>query len=172
MFRKTTFAPCCCRRTDRGRRHPGGGAELADRPVTMVVPFGAGSASDTVGRVLAVGLSEVARATGHHRKYRRRRQHDRHRARREVPARRLPVRVRQRRLHGHRPDHAQAPLYNSATDFAAVGLVVEQPIVLITRKDLPANTMQEFVAYAKANQGKCSSAPPASARGRISPARG
>ena len=29
------------------------------RPVTMVVPFAAGSASDTVGRVLAAGLSEV-----------------------------------------------------------------------------------------------------------------
>ena len=48
----------------------------------------------------------------------------------------------------------KAPLYNSATDFAAVGLVVEQPIVLITRKDLPPNTMQEFAAYAKANQAK------------------
>ena len=52
------------------------------------------------------------------------------------------------------PTMHKAPLYNSATDFAAVGLVVEQPIVLITRKDLPANTMQEFAAYAKANQAK------------------
>ena len=29
------------------------------RPVTMVVPFAAGSSSDTAGRVLAVGLSEA-----------------------------------------------------------------------------------------------------------------
>src|SRR5687767_8319675 len=29
------------------------------RPITMVVPFAAGSASDTAGRVLAAGLSEV-----------------------------------------------------------------------------------------------------------------
>ena len=35
------------------------GAELAERPVTMVVPFAAGSSSDTAGRVLAVGLSEA-----------------------------------------------------------------------------------------------------------------
>ena len=29
------------------------------RPVTMVVPFAAGSASDTVGRILAARLSEI-----------------------------------------------------------------------------------------------------------------
>src|SRR5262249_30360725 len=42
-------------------------------------------------------------------------------------------------------------LYNSITDFSPVGLAVEQPIVLITRKDLPVNTLQEFIAHAKAN---------------------
>ncbi len=31
--------------------------EWPDRPVTMVVPFAAGSASDTVGRILAAGLA-------------------------------------------------------------------------------------------------------------------
>jgi len=49
------------------------------------------------------------------------------------------------------PTMHKRPLYNSVTDFTAVGLAVEQPIVLITRKDLPVNSMQEFVAYAKAN---------------------
>src|SRR5438874_8036410 len=29
------------------------------RPVTMVIPFAAGSSSDTAGRILAVGLSEA-----------------------------------------------------------------------------------------------------------------
>ena len=29
------------------------------RPVTMVVPFAAGSSSDTAGRILAIGLSEA-----------------------------------------------------------------------------------------------------------------
>src|SRR5258705_10252992 len=33
-------------------------------------------------------------------------------------------------------------------------MVVEQPIVLIVREDLPARTMAEFAAYAKANQAK------------------
>ena len=34
------------------------------------------------------------------------------------------------------------------------GLAVEQPVVLIARKDLPASTLPEFVAYAKANHKK------------------
>jgi tripartite-type tricarboxylate transporter receptor subunit TctC len=46
------------------------------------------------------------------------------------------------------------PAYNSLADFAPVALVVEAPLVLIARKDLPANDMKEFVAYAKANKDK------------------
>ena len=44
------------------------------------------------------------------------------------------------------------PAYNSTTDFAAVALMVEAPLVLIARKDLPVKDMKEFVAYAKANR--------------------
>jgi tripartite-type tricarboxylate transporter receptor subunit TctC len=40
------------------------------------------------------------------------------------------------------------------TDFEHVVLFSDSARVLIARKDLPANTMPEFVAYAKANQGK------------------
>jgi tripartite-type tricarboxylate transporter receptor subunit TctC len=46
------------------------------------------------------------------------------------------------------------PLYNAVTDFSPVGLIAEVPIVLLVRKDLPAKDLKEFVAYAKANQGK------------------
>jgi tripartite-type tricarboxylate transporter receptor subunit TctC len=46
------------------------------------------------------------------------------------------------------------PLYNAATDFAPVALFADSARILITRKDLPANTLQDFVAYAKANQAK------------------
>jgi tripartite-type tricarboxylate transporter receptor subunit TctC len=46
------------------------------------------------------------------------------------------------------------PLYNAATDFAPVGLVTESPRILIVRKDLPANNLQQFIAYVKANQAK------------------
>ena len=140
------------------------------RPVTMVVPFAAGSSSDTAGRVLAVGLSEAlgqqviienvgggGGMTGTARVAKAR-------------ARRVSVRVRERRLHGHRSDHAQAAALQQRDRFHRGGLVVEQPIVLITRKDLPVNTLQEFVAYAKANHDKMQFGPPASVPGRISPA--
>ena len=46
------------------------------------------------------------------------------------------------------------PLYNAATDFQPVGLIAEVPLILITRKDFPASSFEEFVAYAKANQDK------------------
>ena len=124
------------------------------RPVTMVVPFAAGSSSDTAGRVLAVGLSE---ALGQ-----------------QVIIENIgggggmtgTARVAKAAPDGYQfvfasvdsmaivPTMHKQPLYNSVTDFTAAGLVVEQPIVLITRKDLPVNTLQEFIAYAKANHDK------------------
>jgi tripartite-type tricarboxylate transporter receptor subunit TctC len=48
----------------------------------------------------------------------------------------------------------KVPLYNSATDFAPVGLVTESPRILIVRKDLPVDNLQQFIAYVKANQAK------------------
>src|SRR5579871_2911184 len=124
------------------------------RPVTMVVPFAAGSASDTAGRLLAVGLSEAlgqqviienvgggGGMTG-------------------------TARVAKAPPDGYQlifasvdsmaivPAMHKTPLYNSITDFTAAGLVVEQPIVLLARKGLPLDTLPEFVAYAKANHAK------------------
>jgi tripartite-type tricarboxylate transporter receptor subunit TctC len=46
------------------------------------------------------------------------------------------------------------PLYNSTTDFAPVALILEAPLVLIARKDLPVTGMKEFVAYGKANKDR------------------
>src|ERR1700759_564523 len=46
------------------------------------------------------------------------------------------------------------PLYNSMTDFTPVALILEAPLVLIARKDLPARDMKELVEYAKANEYK------------------
>jgi tripartite-type tricarboxylate transporter receptor subunit TctC len=45
------------------------------------------------------------------------------------------------------------PSYNALTDFTPVGLVAEQPLILVARKDFPANNLQQFIAYAKTNQG-------------------
>jgi tripartite-type tricarboxylate transporter receptor subunit TctC len=44
------------------------------------------------------------------------------------------------------------PLYNAATDFAPVALIADVPLVLITRKDLPASDLGQFIRHAKAQQ--------------------
>jgi tripartite-type tricarboxylate transporter receptor subunit TctC len=49
---------------------------------------------------------------------------------------------------------AQKIGYDPVQDLAPVGLVSSIVQVVIVRKDLPAKTMAEFVAYAKANPGK------------------
>jgi tripartite-type tricarboxylate transporter receptor subunit TctC len=46
--------------------------------------------------------------------------------------------------------------YNPLTDFEYVGQVVDVPMTLLGRKDLPPNTTQELVAYVKANAAKLS----------------
>lgn len=56
--------------------------------------------------------------------------------------------------HAYNQSLYKKPLYNPATDFAPVGLVSESPRILIARKTLPVKNLQEFVAYAKANQVK------------------
>jgi tripartite-type tricarboxylate transporter receptor subunit TctC len=124
------------------------------RPVTMVVPFAAGSSTDTAGRLLAVGISE---ALGQ-----------------QVIVENIgggggmtgTARVAKATPDGYQfvfasvdsmaivPAMHKTALYNSVTDFTAAGLVVEQPIVLIVRPDLPVNTLQEFAVYAKANHAK------------------
>jgi tripartite-type tricarboxylate transporter receptor subunit TctC len=124
------------------------------RPVTMVVPSAAGGALDVFGRVLAPRFSELLGQTvivenmaG---------------AGAMLGATRVakaPPDGSQFVL-GTAATHAQSqtlykkPPFNSATDFAPVALIVDQPMVLIARKDLPINDLQEFIAHAKTNQAK------------------
>ena len=56
--------------------------------------------------------------------------------------------------HAYNQSLYKKPLYNSESDFAPVGVVVENTKVLIVRNDFPANSLPEFVAYVKANQAK------------------
>jgi tripartite-type tricarboxylate transporter receptor subunit TctC len=121
--------------------------------ISMNVPFGAGSASDTVGRIIAVRMSELLGQ--------------------QVIVENTPGAggmTGSARIVNAAPDGYafsfgstdtiainqtlyKKPLYNSATDFAPVTLVVDQPMVLIVRAGLPVNTLQEFIAHVKANQG-------------------
>ena len=95
------------RRADRVRSLASRGAKLADPPDHHGGAVRSGQRVRHGGARAGGGSLRGARPAGHHREHRRRRQHDRHRADREVRAGRLPVRVRQRRFHGDRADHAQ-----------------------------------------------------------------
>jgi len=122
------------------------------RPVTMVVPFAAGGGADALGRVLAPRLSEVlgqqvivenvGGAGGMSGAYRVA----------KAPPDGYQFVLGTSGTHAQNQSLYKTPLYNAATDFAPVALVAEQPIVLIARKDLPADNLQQFIAYAKANQ--------------------
>jgi tripartite-type tricarboxylate transporter receptor subunit TctC len=120
----------------------------------MVVPFAAGGAPDVLGRILAPRLGEALGQT--------------------VIVENMPgaggmtgaARIAKAAPDGYQlllatsGTHAvnqtlsRRPLYNAAVDFAPVALVADQPILLVTRKDLPAHDLREFIAYAKANQAR------------------
>jgi tripartite-type tricarboxylate transporter receptor subunit TctC len=124
------------------------------RPLTMIVPFAAGGPVDVLGRIVAQHLSEVAG--------------------RQVVVENVTgaggmtgaLRVAQGEADGHLlvlgsiGTHAlnqtlyKKPLYNAATDFAPVALIADVPLVLIARKDFPADDLAAFVSYAKANHAK------------------
>jgi tripartite-type tricarboxylate transporter receptor subunit TctC len=63
-------------------------------------------------------------------------------------------------LSGHMGTNAAAPAfypnlgYDPERDFEPVGLIAQHPELLVVRKDIPANDLKEFAAYAKANESK------------------
>jgi len=126
----------------------------ARRAVTMVVPYAAGGPVDTIGRILASGLSEtlgqqvivenVGGAGG---------MTGASRAAKAAPDGYVFLLAGTATL-AQIPSMYKKPLYDSVNDFAPVALVADSARVLITRKDLPPNTLAEFIAYAKANQEK------------------
>ena len=122
--------------------------------MTLVVPFGVGSGSDLIARVLAARMSELLGETVVIENVPRRRRHDRRVPRRPRHARRLPDVLGGVDTLAINQSLYKKPLYNAATDFSAISLVTDQPMVLIARKDFPANDMEEFIAYTKANHDK------------------
>jgi tripartite-type tricarboxylate transporter receptor subunit TctC len=122
------------------------------RPVTLVVPYGAGGPTDVIGRLFAQQMSEglgrqiivenVAGAGGM---------------------------TGANRVANAPPDGYQIlfggsgnlvfnqilykkPLFNSVTDFAPVALLTEQSLVLMARKDLPGEGLQDFMRHVKASK--------------------
>jgi tripartite-type tricarboxylate transporter receptor subunit TctC len=122
------------------------------RPLTMVVPFAAGGPVDLLGRILAQYLGEalgkpvvVENFPG---------------------AGGMPGSQRVARanpdgytfLLGSIGTHAmnqslyKRPLYDAAADFAPVELIAQVPLVLVTRRDFPANDLRQFIEYAMRQQ--------------------
>ena len=127
-------------------------AEWPTRPITMVVPFAAGSGVDVLARLLAPRLSEllgqrvivenVGAAGG---------MIGASRVARAAPDGNEFV-LGNIGTHAYNQALYQKPLYNAVADFAPVVLIAEQPIVLIARQDLPAASLSEFISYARTNQ--------------------
>jgi tripartite-type tricarboxylate transporter receptor subunit TctC len=65
---------------------------------------------------------------------------------------------------GQMGTHAAAPAlypnlrYNPQTDFTPIGIAGITPIAIVARKDFPANNLQEFIAFLRANTDKVNQA--------------
>ena len=124
------------------------------RPMTMIVPFAAGGAVDVLARALGARTAEILGQQIMIENVGRRRRHDRRQPRRQGRARRLQLRARQRRHACAEPDALQDAGLRRAEGLRAGGLVSERRCCWWRSSDLPANNLQEFIAYAKANDGQ------------------
>ena len=131
---------------------PANAQDWPNRPMTLVAPFAAGGSTDAIARIVADGLSiqlhqpviveNVGGAGG---------MTGTNRVAKAAPD-------GYQFVLGNVGTHAQnqtlykAPLYNAATDFAPVVLMMDQSLVLVARNDFPAANLQEFIAHTKANQ--------------------
>ncbi|MGY3616197.1 tripartite-type tricarboxylate transporter receptor subunit TctC [Bradyrhizobium sp. USDA 10063] len=123
------------------------------RPITLLVPFAAGGATDTVARVTAQSMSKqlgqtiiVENATGAGGTIAATRA-----ARAEPDGYTLLIH--------HIGISTAATLYrklpyDTKTAFAPIGLVTNAPMTIIARPDLPPNNLAELVTYIKANGDK------------------
>jgi putative tricarboxylic transport membrane protein len=133
-------------------------AGFPERTITLVVPFAPGGSTDTIARIVAEQMAKTlgqsiviendAGAGG------------------TTPTTRVARAVPDGYtiMIGHMGTHGAAPAqypnlkYHPAKDFTPIGLTAGLPIVIVTRKDFPANNLTEFVKYVRNNQGKVNEA--------------
>ena len=129
-------------------------SDWPNRPITLIVPFAAGGGVDASARMQAIALGEILGQT--------------------VVVENVGAAagtVGSGRVAKAAPDgytvlignsgthvfsqslYKKAP-YDSTTDFEPVSIVTGSPRLLVARKDLPVNNLQEFVAYIKVNKDK------------------
>src|SRR5258707_2256621 len=133
-----------------------------NKPITMVVPFAPGGASDFVARVIQPGVGQILGQQI------------------VIDNRPSAAGIVGTEVAAHAaPDGYTIFLGNIGTlsinpgvynglrikpdrDLAPVTICADMPSILIARPDLPANTVSELIAYVKANQGKVTFATPGS----------
>ena len=124
------------------------------RPITMIVPFAAGGPTDVIARIVSdhmsrtlgqqIVIENVAGAGG---------TTGITRAAQSQPDGYTI-------MMGHMGTHGAAPAlypnlkYDPAKDFAPMGVAAGTPIVIVAKKDFPANDLKGFLAYLKANGDK------------------
>jgi tripartite-type tricarboxylate transporter receptor subunit TctC len=132
---------------------PARAEDYPSRPITVIVPFPAGGASDVVARIVTnqmariLGQSIIVENVGG-----------------------AGGTIGSARVAAAAPDgytllaaamgsHVAAPVlmpnakYNPLTDFAPIGITAHSPAVVIARKDFPAQDLKEFVAALRQQNG-------------------
>jgi tripartite-type tricarboxylate transporter receptor subunit TctC len=133
---------------------PAPAQDWPNRPITLVVPFAPGGGIDASARLQALAIGEALGQT--------------------VVVENVGAAagtIGSARVAKAPPDGATFLIGNSGThvysqalykkkpydtleDFEPISMVTESPRILIVRKDLPVNNLQELIAYMKANQTK------------------
>src|SRR4051812_7619009 len=124
------------------------------RPITLIVPFAAGGGVDSSARIQALAMGEllgqtivienVGAAAG------------------TVGSGRVAkaapdgytMLIGNSGTHVYSQSLYKKQPYDSTSDFEPVAMVTESPRILVARKGLPVNNLQELIAYMKANQAK------------------
>jgi tripartite-type tricarboxylate transporter receptor subunit TctC len=133
---------------------PGTATAFPDKPVTLVVPFPPGGATDTLGRIVAAGLGArlgqtvivdnkagagtVIGAT----------------AVAKAPADGHTLLIGSNTTFTVNPALKEKLPYDPLKSFESIGLLGTSPLVLLAHNALPAATLAELVALAKAQPGK------------------
>src|SRR5262245_36061402 len=133
-------------------------ADFPERNITLIVPFAAGGSTDVIARILgdhmartlgrSIIIENDAGAGG------------------TTPTRRVAqaradgytLIIGNLGTHGAAPSQYPNLKYDPAKDFTPIGQTAGLPIVIVTRKNFPANNLKEFVDYVKNNQDKVNEA--------------
>src|SRR6266446_10983579 len=117
-------------------------------PLTLVVPWAAGGGTDVMGRIMARRMSEilgqqviVENITGAGGMI-----GSTHVAKAAPDGYTFVFGSRSDAINMTLYKH---PLYNFQNDLAPVGLVADQPTILVARRDLPVEGLNSFIAYLK-----------------------